>query len=112
MNDYGLNLRMIITTAICTIWALRLSIHIGVRHKSEDYRYKEMREGWEAGGCYYLKAFGYVYMMQGLFSIFNASSLYFINLWSIGGDDNLYWTDFVGIAIWFIGFVIEVASDQ
>lgn len=112
VNGYGLNLRMIIITALAIVWALRLSLHIGIRHTSEDYRYKEMRENWTAEGCYYLKAFGYVYMLQGLFSVINASSLYYVNLWSIKEDNTLFVTDYIGIAIWVIGFIIEWLSDQ
>ena len=35
--------RMILITALETIWALRLSTYIFLRHRSEDWRYKEMR---------------------------------------------------------------------
>jgi len=46
-NDMGITPRMVAITVPVIIWGLRLSIHIAVRHKSEDYRYKKMREGWE-----------------------------------------------------------------
>ena len=36
-------LRVWIVLAVVTIWALRLSLHIGLRHKGEDYRYVEFR---------------------------------------------------------------------
>jgi steroid 5-alpha reductase family enzyme len=39
--------RMIIITVPVFIWGLRLAIYIFRRHKSEDYRYKKMREDWE-----------------------------------------------------------------
>lgn len=112
----GVNARMILADVICLVWALRLSLHIWIRHKSEDYRYKEMREGWESKGCqpfgYHIRAYCYVYLMQGFFSVINASSLYFINLWSKGSDNALQVTDYVGAAIWLIGFVIEWLSDH
>ena len=68
------------------IWAGRLSVYIFIRHKSEDYRYKKMREDWEKkGDCYYYtKAFLQVYVLQGIFSLINNSSLLFINLYSNG----------------------------
>ena len=114
MAGEGLNLRMWLATGICTVWALRLSIHIWARHRGEDYRYKNWREEWEEkGNCYYLfKAFWFVYLMQGFFSIINASSLYFINLWSLKNDNELFWTDYVGAVIWLMGFIIEWVSDQ
>ena len=31
---------MLVVMAMITLWSLRLSIHIGRRHKGEDYRYK------------------------------------------------------------------------
>ena len=38
--------RMWLITACVALWSLRLSIYIFIRHKREDYRYKEMREEW------------------------------------------------------------------
>jgi len=45
-----------------------------------------MREDWEKkGDCYYYtKAFLQVYVLQGIFSLINNSSLLFINLYSNG----------------------------
>lgn len=56
---------MILVTGCISIWGLRLSYYICKRHKEEDYRYKELREHWEAKGtCYYFyAAFLYVYIM-------------------------------------------------
>merc|ERR1712153_180373 len=64
-KDLEINARMILAQCLVSIWALRLSIYIGIRHTREDYRYKEMREDWEKGGTcgYYAKAFGFVYTM-------------------------------------------------
>ena len=47
--------RMILVTLLVSIWALRLSIYIALRKKTEDYRYREMRQNWEKHGtCGYL----------------------------------------------------------
>ena len=40
LKSDGINSRMILASACVLFWALRLSIYIWVRHKSEDYRYK------------------------------------------------------------------------
>jgi len=85
--DFGLQAitaRMWLITACVAIWSLRLSIYIFIRHKREDYRYKEMRERWTAEGVcvYYTKAFVFVYGMQGLFSLINNASVLYVNLWS------------------------------
>ena len=76
--------RMWLITACVAIWSLRLSIYIFIRHKREDYRYKEMRERWTAEGVcvYYTKAFVFVYGMQGLFSLINNASVLYVNIWS------------------------------
>ena len=39
MLGYDVGCRVWVVLAIVSIWALRLSIHIGLRHKQEDWRY-------------------------------------------------------------------------
>jgi len=60
---------MILISVPVLFWGVRLSYHIWKRHTREDYRYKQMREEWEAKGNfgYYFSAFAYVYIMQGFF---------------------------------------------
>jgi steroid 5-alpha reductase family enzyme len=57
--------RMILVTLLVIIWALRLSIYIALRKKTEDYRYKKMREDWEKNGTvtYFLISFFVVFML-------------------------------------------------
>ena len=50
LSDYGICARQIFANILVFIWALRLSFHIFIRHTSEDYRYKEMRQNWEKKG--------------------------------------------------------------
>jgi steroid 5-alpha reductase family enzyme len=110
--DAKVTIRMLMASIPVFFWGVRLSSYIFVRHTREDYRYKEMREGWEEGGsCSYLvKSLVYVYLMQGLFSlVVNGSALY-VCLYSKG--DDIYWTDFVGLGVWFLGFAIEVLADS
>lgn len=88
VNDYGITARMWLITACVAVWALRLSSYIFIRHKREDYRYKEMRENWSAQGTcvYYAKAFGFIYFGQGFFSFINNGSVLFVNIFSFGYD--------------------------
>ena len=104
-------IRMVLITTLVSIWGLRLSIYIWIRHKSEDYRYKQMRSGWEEKSMlfYYLAAFFFVFIGQGIFSLIINSSALFVNIYTI--DNELLWTDYVGTIIWIIGFLIEVISD-
>ena len=50
--------------------------------------------------------------MQGSFSILINASVLYVNIWSHPATSNgLQWSDFVGLAIWAIGFLFEVVSD-
>ena len=71
-----------------------------------------MRARWSTNGqgLYYVQAFIYVFMLQGIFSlIVNSASLYTI-IYTISPE--LVWTDWVGMAIWLFGFVFEVVGDE
>jgi len=113
-NDMHFTARMIAITVPVIIWGLRLSIHIAVRHKSEDYRYKKMREGWEQGGScvYYLKAYFIVFILQGVLQFVNNASVLYVNLYAPVDDNSLNWLDYIGLAIWFMGFLIEFFADK
>jgi len=84
-----------------------------------------MRERWtEQGVCvYYAKAFGFIYGMQGLFSLVNNCSVLFVNIWSaafyidtesfkVRTDNTLTFLDILGLIIFLTGFLIEVMSDR
>jgi len=94
------------------IWSIRLAWHIGARHTKEDFRYVDMRNRWMQNGQfgYYWRAFLYVFMLQGLFSlIVNSAALYTV----IYSENNiLTWLDMVGVVIWTIGFAIEWVGDE
>ena len=76
--------RMYLVTILVFVWAFRLAIYLGVRKKTEDYRYKNWRESWEADGdCnYYMKSFFIVFMLQSIFSIIVNLSALFVNIFS------------------------------
>lgn len=46
IDGYPISARMWLITSCVALWAFRLSIYIFIRHKREDYRYKDMRERW------------------------------------------------------------------
>lgn len=105
--------RMVLITVPVFLWSSRLAIYIWMRHRSEDYRYKEMRDGWEKNGdCgYYTRAYCYVYVMQGFFSLINNSSVLFVNLYSNKLSKDLQFHDFIGLGVWALGFLIELMAD-
>ena len=107
--------RMLLATLPVFIWGSRLAIYIFLRKNGEDYRYKELRLGWEArGNCTYLVcAYIFVPIMQGILAIITNASVLFINLYSHRPESEpLIWSDFLGLAIWIIGFGIEVLADS
>jgi len=86
-----------------------------------------MREDWtKQGVCvYYAKAFGFVYGMQGLFSLINGAPVLFVNIFSMGWvmdnslkipipmkDNFITILDIIGAIIFMTGFLIEVFSDM
>lgn len=102
--------RQYIVLGLVFIWALRLGLHIGLRHKGEDFRYVNFRQTWHAEGNYWWKTFLYIFGMQGLFSlIVNCSALY-VTIFTTNSD--LIWLDYTGIAIWVFGFIFEWVGDQ
>jgi len=102
--------RVILTTVLVSIWGLRLSYHIGVRHTKEDFRYVDMRTRWTAEGGFYIKAFTIIFMLQATFSlVVNAASLFTVIFTS---DNTMGWTAYTGAAIWLFGFLFETIGDH
>lgn len=72
-----------------------------------------MRERWTKSGGrsgFLCSAFWYIFMMQGAFSILATAACTFVVIFSKGNE--LKWTDYVGLAIWVLGFLIELAGDM
>ena len=111
-----ITIRMVIITVPVIIWGLRLSSYIFIRHKGEDWRYEKERKKCEAKGeCYYFSvSYFYIFVGQWAASLSTNSSALFVNIYSVRmtGDSGVYFTDFLGLALWIIGFYIEVDSDM
>lgn len=110
ITDVTIYGRAILTTVLVSIWGLRLSYHIGVRHTKEDYRYVDMRTRWNAEGNFLLKAFTYVFMLQALFSLITNSAALFCIIFT--DDSTMGWTAWTGLAIWIFGFAFETIGDH
>ena len=113
LSSWGLRQKVLF--ALIAVWGVRLSIHIGLRHKGEeDFRYQSMRRRWMAkGGQLYthFMAFAYVFMMQACFSLMiNASSLHV--MLNSKQDQTLTLFDYIGIAIFTAGFLFETIADS
>ena len=91
------------------VWGLRLAIYIFVRHsgKGEDYRYKEMREGW--GNNVALMGLLKVFLPQAIVMFIIAFPILAINCFP---HDGFRLTDIIGGLIWLKGFYFEAVGDQ
>jgi len=101
-------LRELIVGFLITIWGLRLARHIYRRNqgKLEDYRYKKWRIDW--GKWFYLRSYFQVYFLQGVLIFLIVSPVFVINK-NFGPALGIL--DFVGIAVWLLGFYFEAVGD-
>jgi steroid 5-alpha reductase family enzyme len=95
--------------AIVTIWGLRLSLHILRRNwgKPEDFRYAKWRQ--ENGPSWWWRSFYKVFVLQGLLLWVISAPLLAAQLSPTPA--RLIWLDFVGVAVWAIGFFFEAVGD-
>lgn len=97
----------ILLLVLVTLWALRLGGYLAWRNlgKAEDYRYARMRSS--AGRSWWWFSFFKVFGLQGLI-IWTITALF----WRIlSADGALVWTDYLGLALWSIGFFFEAVGD-
>ena len=99
-------------TALVTIWGFRLFFFLGLRNwnKPEDYRYVAMKEKWKTNLV--LKAFIYVFMLQGAFLFIISLPIQLASLVSVHADTTLQIVILVfGVLLWLIGFFFEAVGD-
>jgi steroid 5-alpha reductase family enzyme len=104
----GSGTRGILAGILVSIWGLRLAWHIHKRNmgKAEDYRYLAWRKEW--GNWFYIRSYFQVYLLQGLFLFLIVLPVLLINK-SIGSGLGIL--DFVGVAVWLVGFYFESVGD-
>jgi steroid 5-alpha reductase family enzyme len=95
---------------------VRLAIHIGRRHKGEDWRYVELiRTRWAKCGPVgsAIAAYLYVFALQGLFSMVgNGTCIHIMRNSTVAQNEGkLGITHYIGIAVWVIGVLIETIGD-
>ena len=107
--------------ACLAVWAVRLAYHIGVRHTEEDYRYVSLRQRMSKCGdfMYYVNAFIFIFMLQaGLSLLVNFTTMRLTATSSVqtfvtnGGAQKFVWSDYVGLAVFMLGFLTEVVGDS
>jgi len=100
--------RGILVGLLVSIWGIRLAWHIHARNKgrAEDYRYAKWREEW--GKWFYLRSYMQVYLLQGILLFLIVLPILLINK-SI--STGLNYLDFIGVAVWLVGFIFESVGD-
>jgi steroid 5-alpha reductase family enzyme len=105
----GVLARKWLISVIVTIWGLRLSIYIFWRNwgKGEDFRYQKLRDA--AGPAWWWQSYFKVFVFQGLVMWIVSAPLVFPHMSST--PDKLNILDYLGLALWAIGFYFESVGD-
>ncbi len=100
--------RGLLVGLLVTIWGFRLAWHIYTRNrgKAEDYRYLAWRKAW--GKWFFPRSYVQVYLLQGMLLFIIALPVLLINKSS---GTSLSLLDFLGVAVWLLGFYFEVVGD-
>jgi steroid 5-alpha reductase family enzyme len=102
--------RLIIVSALVTIWGSRLAWHIARRNlrpgATEDRRYAAWRRDW--GRWFVVRSFFQIFMLQGLFMLLISAPVQALGAVAGPGIGVL---DVAGIALWVAGFVFEAVGD-
>lgn len=102
--------RKLLITTLVTVWGMRLTLHIARRNigKAEDYRYQDFRQKYGAKS-YWWRSFFQAFMLQGLLIVIIIAPV----LMSSYSPEQTGLTifDYVGLAIWLIGFGFEAVGD-
>lgn len=99
--------KAVVVNVMVTLWGGRLASHIYRRNKNkpEDYRYLEWRKTWKN---FYLRSFLQVFLLQGVLMYIISLPVILINLEA----NRFLLLDFIGIAIWIVGFWFESTADK
>lgn len=103
------NPRHALVVGLVIIWGLRLSIYILGRNrgKKEDFRYAKWRQDW--GKYWVIRSYIQVFLVQAFFLLTIAYPLLML---SRSNFYNFTWLDYLGIAIWIIGFFFQAVGDS
>lgn len=95
---------------LVAIWAIRLSVHIGIRNrgKGEDYRYRAFRERYGPQRYWWVSLFQ-VFWLQGAIAFVVSLPLQVVAAGRT--PEVLTWADAAGALLWIVGFAFEVIGD-
>ena len=109
-NSGDLNSRKILLLILVSVWGLRLSIYLAYRNigKGEDFRYQEFRRKFGPKRYWWFSYFQ-AFLLQGALMILISST--FLGMSFSSQPTTLSTLDYLGIAIWLIGFTFEAGGD-
>lgn len=101
--------RAALVTILVTLWGVRLAYYLFRRNwnSQEDYRYVNMRKRWGTKFVY-LKMFLNVYILQLVLLFIIAQPILLINT---SANEGLVLLDYIGLALWIVGYFFEVVGD-
>lgn len=99
--------REVLILVLVAAWALRLSIYISWRNhgQPEDYRYREIRANNQPGFRY--KSLYIVFVLQAVLAWVISLPL----ATAIGGQADIGYLDYVGVAVFLVGLFFEAVGD-
>jgi len=102
--------RKILLLILVTLWGLRLSIYLTWRNsgKGEDFRYKEFRKNYGPERYWWFSYFQ-TFLLQGFLIMLVSLPLLGINTQT--DSDGLTWLDYLGLAVFVVGFIFETGGD-
>lgn len=97
--------RSILVTTLVLLWAVRLGSFLFYRvlKVGKDERFDKIKPNF--------LAFLLTWCIQGLWVVMTALCAFIINSDQLRENPDLVATDFVGLALWIFGFVVEVTAD-
>jgi steroid 5-alpha reductase family enzyme len=109
LTPEGFLMRKLLIGVLVTIWGLRLSIYILYRNwgKPEDFRYQKWRR--EAGNKWWWQSFFRVFFLQGILLWIISIPLLTVQRGVLPASLTIF--DFLGVAIWLVGFYFESMGD-
>lgn len=104
--------RQAIILACVTVWGVRLTTRILMKNwgKDEDFRYKSWRDEWTKKGMLYFffRSLGQIYFLQGAIILIVSLPVMIV---FVTTQAPLEWYNWVGLAVWGIGFFFEFVGD-
>ena len=103
-----IHFRPLLMFCLLCLWAARLGVHIGLRHRGrgEDFRYRNFRQAW--GNTFVWRSFLQIYMLQGVV-VFLISIPFHLAV--AGPGPGIVRSDVLGVALFAVGFFFEAVGD-